>query len=61
MCCKSDKEKFLENYKGIFNAENAWRIYQAELANKERYKGATYNESYNKKLEREANNRARRR
>lgn len=61
MCCKSDKQQFLDNYRGILNPEIAYQEFQARKENKERYSNATYNKAENSRMEREANNRARRR
>jgi hypothetical protein len=58
---KSDKEQFLENYRGILKPEIAWQEAQARLQNKEIYSNATYNQAENARMEREANNRMRRR
>lgn len=54
----SDKEKFIKNYTGIFNPEAAYKYEEAKIANKKRYENATYSNSYNKQLEREANQKA---
>lgn len=57
--CKSEKEEFLEKYRGTLPAEAAYELYKAQERNRKRYSDATYSSAYNTQLERRANAKAR--
>lgn len=54
----TDRETFKANYTGIFDADRYFDYCKAVEQNEKRFKGATYNDTANKRMLRRANTEA---
>ena len=54
----NDREKFKQNYTGIYNPDKYYDYLKEKKKNEKLYENATYSDSYNKQLLREANNKS---